>query len=428
MLTDWTHWLSSKHPEQLLAFLWALLLTDGPRYALAKLPMCLWDFGRNCCDWVCGRERDRAFTYCPSVCVIIAGHNEAETVEATLRSLWGSYPRLEIIVVDDGSTDGMAAAARRFARQHAGVLILSRPDRGGKSSALNFALPYTRAEVVVSVDADSHQGTAALWEIVQPLGNPRVGAVSGTVIARNPFTNLVTWLQAYEYLSSIFVGRLLAARLGILGIVSGAFGAFRREAIDRCGGWDVGPPEDLDLTLAIRKAGYDIAFAPYAQCYTDLPESWWGLIRQRLRWERSGVVRNHCRKHLDLASFWSAGFRLSNFFVCLDNWFFNILCMIGIWVWIICFCWAPPAGWWQILVTLYLCYLVFELIQLLATLLYSNDLGRDLLIGTVFTLVPLYQFMLLAVRLVATTEELFFRKSFDDNFVPAKVRAATWRW
>ena len=77
---------------------------------------------------------------------------------------------------------------------------------------------------------------------------------------------------------------------------------------------------------------------------------------------------------------------------------------------------------------MYLCYLVFELIQILATLLYSNDLGRDLLIGTVFALVPLYQFMLLAVRLVATTEELFFRKSFDDNFVPAKVRAATWRW
>jgi hypothetical protein len=269
VLSDWIHWLSALHPEQLRAFLIGLLLTDGPRYALSRIAFCLWDCGAGLWRGLWGRARRLEFRHCPSVCVILAGHNEADTIEATLGSVWGSYPRLEIIVVDDGSADAMAQLSQQFARTHAGVLVLSRSDRGGKSSAMNMALPYTRAEVVLVVDSDSHLGPAAIWEMVQPFRDPRVGAVSGTVLARNPFTGLATWTQAYEYLSSIFVGRLIAARLGILGIVSGAFGAFRREVLDRCRGWDAGPPEDLDLTLFIRKAGYRIAFAPYAECYTE---------------------------------------------------------------------------------------------------------------------------------------------------------------
>src|SRR4051812_40269323 len=185
MLAEWIHWLSCRHPDQLLAFLIGLLLTDAPRYALSKILMTLWDWSRDSWRWLRG-ARSRVFTHCPSVCAIIAGHNEEEVVGSTLETIWGSYPRLEIIVVDDGSTDAMAELARRFARTHEGVLVLSRPERGGKSSAMNFALPFTKAEVVVIIDADSDLGPNAIWEIVQPLKDPRVGAVSGTVVVRNP--------------------------------------------------------------------------------------------------------------------------------------------------------------------------------------------------------------------------------------------------
>jgi glycosyltransferase involved in cell wall biosynthesis len=95
--------------------------------------------------------------------VVIAGFNEAETIEGTLRTLWGTYPRLEIVVIDDGSHDKMAAVARRFARTHAGVKVLRRPNRGGKSSAMNWGLLYTQAEVIVVVDADSDVGPSAIW-------------------------------------------------------------------------------------------------------------------------------------------------------------------------------------------------------------------------------------------------------------------------
>src|SRR5258708_15255074 len=139
MLTDWTHWLSCLHPDQLLAFLAALLLTDGPRYALSKILLCLGDCGRNLWRSLCRASRPRPFSYCPSVCAVIAGHNEEDTIEATLTFLWGTYPWLELIVVDDGSTDGMSGVARRFARTHPGVKVLRRPKRGGKSSAMNWA-------------------------------------------------------------------------------------------------------------------------------------------------------------------------------------------------------------------------------------------------------------------------------------------------
>jgi poly-beta-1,6-N-acetyl-D-glucosamine synthase len=427
VLTDWIHWLSSLHRDQLFGFLLGLLLTDVPRYALTKLALCLWDLLKAAWRWQAGAPA-ATFKHCPSVAVIVAGHNEEETIEATLASLWGSYPRLELIVVDDGSTDDMDGAARRFARTHDGVLVLRRPDRGGKSSGMNFGLQFTQAEVIVVVDADSHLGPNAIWELVQPLADPRVGAVAGAVVARNPFDSLATWLQAYEYLSTIFVGRMLSAWLGILGIVSGAFGAFRRSALERVHGWDAGPPEDLDLTLSLRKAGYEIAFAPYAQCFTDVPVTFWSLIKQRRRWERSGAIRNHCRKHVDMAYFWQPNFRLSNLLILVESWFFNVVCMYGIWIWAVWFLVRLPEDWWQILFTLYGCYLIFELLQVVATLFYTNSPKTDLAICVVFLLMPFYQILQLAVRLIATTEEIALRTSFEDNYVPLKVREATWHW
>jgi cellulose synthase/poly-beta-1,6-N-acetylglucosamine synthase-like glycosyltransferase len=411
-----------------LTFLLGLLLTDAPRYALSRVVLCLWDWSTAAARWLHGRATQESFQYCPSVCVILAGYNEAETIGATLESVYGSYPRLEIIVVDDGSTDGMAAVARRYARTHPGVCVLSRPERGGKSSAMNFALAYVQAEVVVVVDADSHLGPAALWEIVQPFQKPRVGAVAGNVVARNPFVNLCTWMQAYEYLNTIFIGRMLAERLGILGIVSGAHGAFRTDVLRQVHGWDVGPPEDLDLTLTIRKAGYDIAFAPYACCYTEVPENWKALVKQRRRWERSGVVRNHCRKHLDMVYFWQAHFRWSNLLLFMECWFFNVFCTLGIWVWFAWFFWQQSPDSWHVLFTLYCGYIALEVVQVLAILNYSTERLRHALICTVFLLAPFYQVLMLAVRLWATVEEIFFRGSFEDDYVPLKVRQATWNW
>ena len=427
MLIDWTHWISSLHPEQLLFVLCGVLFIDGPRYALLHLLMFLYDFSRDGWRWLNGYHPDSQRAYCPSVCVILAGYNEADTIEASLGSILGTYPRLEIIIVDDGSEDEMLAVSQRLARAHREVMVLSKPIRGGKSSCINFAVGYSRAEVVVIVDTDSHLAPGAIWGIVQPLVDPQVGAVSATILARNAFTNLLTCFQAYEYLHSIFVGRIASARLGILSVCSGAFAAFRRSAVEEAMGWDVGPGEDGDLTIRLRKAGYKIAFTPYAQCFTNVPTTWWSFFKQRRRWNR-GAVRYKCRKHIDMAYFWSPNFRFTNLLVLLNIWFFSIICLYGFWINLILVLINFDHNTWNLFLVVYVGYLAVHVIQVGVILFYSNARLRDAAICIVIPLVPAYQFFRKIARLVSVTEELFFRKSFEDNYVPPRVRAATWHW
>jgi len=424
MFTDWIHWLSSLRVDQLLWLLVPLLLIDLPRYSLGLVVMCLYDWARSL---FFGEAEPQSYEYCPSVSLVIAGLNEGATVGETLASIWGTYPRLEIIVVDDGSSDDMTDVAHEFARQHAGVLVLTKPRRGGKSSALNCALPFVNHEIVVCVDGDSQLRPGAIWEVVQPFTDPAVGAVSGAIMARNPFTNLCTWCQAYEYLRCIFVGRMFDARMELLGVISGAFGAYRRSALQRVMGWDVGPGEDGDLTLRLRKSGYRIAFAPYAQCETNLPRDWARLLKQRRRWEWASVTYA-CRKHIDMADVGSPNFRLTNLNVLLDRWVFNILFVYGLFAYAIWLCWNAHDDTWKQLLLYYVCYVLCDILVLGVVLYYSLDRWRTLLIGLCLAFNPLYHLLLKAVALWALTEEFLTRRSFRDDFVPAHVRQATWHW
>lgn len=427
MFIDWIHWLSSNACDEWIGLLWPLLLLDAPRYACSALAMFLWDWIGDLVTAVRGNPTQADYDYCPSVCVVLAGLNEADTLGATLESVWGSYPRMETIVVDDGSQDGMAEVAHAFAKTHDGVTVLRKPCRGGKSSALNAALPFAKADVIVCIDTDSHLGPNAIWEIVQPLSDPKIGAVSGTVSARNPFANLATRLQALEYRRCIFVGRMVTSRVGCLGIVSGAFGAFRRSALDRVRGWDVGPGEDGDLVLRLRKAGFKIASAPYAECYTKLPTSWWRLAKQRRRWDWS-VITFECRKHVDLSNLFGPNFRLGNLCLLAERWLFNVILLYVFWLYAIWLCFHAHQDLWKILLTYYVIYVGFEFLQLCVTCFYSNNALRDFRLGLVTLFMPLYYGFLRAVSVVAVTEEMFTRRSFRDNFVPEHVRRATWHW
>jgi cellulose synthase/poly-beta-1,6-N-acetylglucosamine synthase-like glycosyltransferase len=321
----------------------------------------------------------------------------------------------------------MYNVARRYARRLSNIKVFRKEERGGKSSCVNFALNYTQADVIIPVDTDSQLGPDALWEIVQPFRDQQVGAVSAAILVNNPFENFATWFQSYEYLHGIFIGRMVLARLNILAIASGAFGAFRHDIVNRLKGWDVGPGEDGDLTIRVRKAGYQVAFAPYAQCYTNVPTQWQALFKQRLRWNR-GQIRYKCRKHLDLAFFWRADFRFTNLCVLLNIWIFNILALYGFWVYFLWLCLHFSDDSWKILLSTYVAYGVLQLVEAAVVLFYSRARLRDAKICLIAPLVPIYGFFRKIVRLRSLTEELFFRTSFEDNYVPPRVRAATWHW
>jgi len=426
MLTDWIHWISSRTLSELLLVVWPLLCVDGLRYGLSTVLMCLYDAVRDGLDWLSGRHAPPN-DFRPQVCVVLAGLNEADTVGETLASVWGSYSPMEIIVVDDGSTDGMADVAREFAETHDGVMVIRKQTRGGKSSALNCALPFAKAPILVCVDTDSHLEPGAIQRIVQPFSDPRVGAVSGAVVARNSATNLVTRLQAAEYLRSVFIGRLLSSRLGILSIVSGAFGAYRRTALERTGGWDVGPGEDGDLVLRLRKGGWKVKHSPLAQCLTNLPTAWRPLFKQRRRWEWAAVTFE-CRKHIDLANVRSPGFRFSNLAILLETWFFRIFLAYAAAATTLIMAILSPQALCYALLTNYLAYVVLELSQWLVVMYYSPKPKRDAWSVLCVPLQPVYFLFIKAASLVAYTEEFLWRRSYRDTFVPAHVSRKTWQW
>lgn len=405
------HWLSAKHINELLVFAWAFLLLDTPRYALAKWGFCLIDFIKylfSSCNYSC----------CPSVTVLLAGHNEEKSIISTLNSIVDTYPRLEIIVIDDGSTDKMSELVKDFSSE---IMILKRNERGGKASASNFGLKYASGEIIIVLDTDSTLGKNAIWEVVQPFIDKKVGAVSATILARNPFVNFITWYQAYEYLNSIFIGRIISSYLGILGIVSGAFGAFRKDILDQCMGFDVGPPEDLDMTIRIRKLGYKIAFAPYSHCYTDVPETWSAFTKQRRRWEQGGVVRNFCRKHVDMIKF--------DTLLWLETVYFELISpflIVFYWIWL--FFTVSSEDLFFILIWLWIFYCVFEFCQIIVLSFYSDNRKRDFLICLCFPFMIFYRSYLLGIRLISIIEEFFWRKSYEDDYVPKHVREKTWKF
>ncbi len=421
------NWVISLRTDEILMVLGVLLLVDAPRYAYSAVLMALWDAARSVWTRRLPGPETGVYGYCPPVSVIIAGYNEADTIAQTMESVWNRYPCAQMIVVDDGSNDGMTAAAKKFAAGRPGILVIRRDRRGGKSSALNIGLHYATSEIIVTVDADSRLSENAIYELLQPLQNPKVAAVSATVLAWNPLDSLAAFLQAYEYRQTIFISRLSRGRTGMLGIVSGAFGAFRTSVLRQLGGWDVGPGEDGDLILRIRKAGYSIGVAPYANCFTNVPKSWVRLFWQRCRWDRT-VITFECRKHEEMGLPWKANFRWSNIFLILERWLFNVVCVYTFWLYGIWVLTVYQGGALNLLALLYCCGLCVELLQMLVLLFYSDRIKHDLLLCLALPLYPFYQVFMKVVDIFALTREIFFHDSGEDNFVPLHVRKATWRW
>ncbi len=151
----------------------------------------------------------------------------------------------------------------------------------------------------------------------------KIGGVGGNVMVRNYKKSLAATLQAIEYYDTISIGRVVVSQLGIYRIISGAFGAFRADAISQIQGWDIGPGLDGDISVKIRKMGYKVKFASDAVCLTNAPDTFRKLAKQRLRWDKS-LIRFRVRKHRDVF-YPSQHFNFSSFFSFLENITYNIV-------------------------------------------------------------------------------------------------------
>ncbi len=237
-------------------------------------------FARRHARTVRSREYEDDFT--PPVSVIVPAFNEVVGIERSVRSLAASdYPELEVIVVDDGSTDGTGDLVAGLALPD--VRVLSQQN-SGKPAALNHGLAEARHDIVVMVDADTVFEPRTLAHLVQSFRSAEVGAVSGNTKVGNRRRLLGRW-QHIEYVMGFNLDRRLYDVLGCMPTVPGAIGAFRREALADAGGVSGATlAEDTDLTLAVGRAGWRVVYEENARAWTEAPATLRGLWRQRYRW------------------------------------------------------------------------------------------------------------------------------------------------
>ena len=279
-----------------------------------------------------GTEEALASPLTPPVSMLLPAYNEAAgIVESVLSLLALRYPEHEVVVVNDGSTDGTVsvlieafdmvpvskALRQSLPTEHVGATYVSRREpqlclidkaNGGKSDALNAGLNAARYPYVCAVDADAILEEDALLRVAKPIiDDPDVVVAAGGIVriangcrvergqvldVRLPRSRVATF-QVIEYFRAFLVGRVGWSRLGALLIISGAFGLFKRSAVEAAGGYrtdTVGEDAELVVrmhrTMRDRGDDYRIEFVPDPVCWTEAPESLRVLSRQRRRWQR----------------------------------------------------------------------------------------------------------------------------------------------
>jgi cellulose synthase/poly-beta-1,6-N-acetylglucosamine synthase-like glycosyltransferase len=285
-------------------------------------------------------------TLSPTISILAPAFNEESTIEGSLRALLAlQYPRLEVIVISDGSTDDtVKVLIERFdlvpvktiyerriktklvrnlyrSATYPSLVVVDK-ENGGKADALNVGLSFARGELVCAMDADTLIEGDGLQRMVRPfLYATNVVATGGTIrvvngsdvnlgriVKARVTTHALAGIQVVEYLRAFLFGRLGWNRLGGNIIISGAFGLFRRESVVNAGGYlhdTVG--EDMELVLRLKRLSYErsgpgtIAFVPDPVAWTEVPETLKVLGRQRDRWHRglADVLWRHRKMFLN---------------------------------------------------------------------------------------------------------------------------------
>jgi cellulose synthase/poly-beta-1,6-N-acetylglucosamine synthase-like glycosyltransferase/spore germination protein YaaH/peptidoglycan/xylan/chitin deacetylase (PgdA/CDA1 family) len=218
------------------------------------------------------------------VSVLVPAFNEEKTIGKTLESLQGStHQRMEILVIDDGSTDRTSEVVRQYAALDSRIRLISKPN-GGKATALNIGMREAKNDLVVTIDADTILMPKTINELIKPFGDPDVDAVCGNIEVGNVH-NILTGFQALEYITAQNFDRRAFEELNAISVVPGATGAWRRHKVLAIGGYESDTlTEDADLTIKLLIKGGKIVYAPEARSLTEAPDNMRDLAKQRFRW------------------------------------------------------------------------------------------------------------------------------------------------
>ena len=234
---------------------------------------------------------DLAGFHLPSVSVLIPMHNEEAVAPDIIEALAeADYPHdpqhLEVIPINDHSTDGTGLILDGYARRYPWIKPLHRrKGKRGKAAALRGGTEAARGEILITFDADYLPGRSLLKFLVAPFADPEVGAVMGRVVPHNVGASLLTRLLDLERAGGYQIDQQARYNLGLIAQYGGTAGGVRRAALETAGGWNTHSlAEDTDLTLRLAIRGWKIAYINRAECYEEVPETWEGRRRQIERW------------------------------------------------------------------------------------------------------------------------------------------------
>lgn len=228
------------------------------------------------------------------VSILIPARNEEKVIERILQRMTQlTYPKneMQVIVINDASTDRTGEIADKFAKNYDYIRVLHRnvEDGGGKgkTSALNTGLKLVDGEIVFCFDADYYPQRDIIENLSKEFNDPKVGAVQGRVIVLNEPYSIVTRLIALERTGGYRVDQEARDILGLVTQYGGTAGGIRRSLLEQLGGWDENVlAEDTELTMRVYLAGYKIRYVNEAECYEEAVENWKAYRKQRYRWAK----------------------------------------------------------------------------------------------------------------------------------------------
>lgn len=279
----------------------------------------------------------------PFVTVLVPAHNEQAVIARSVAAMLQlDYPAFEVIVIDDGSTDATTAALRPLMADTR-LRLVSKRQNEGKAMALNDALPLANGSLLLCLDADAEPDAQLLRWMVPHFDSARVAAVTGNPRVRNTDTALAR-LQAIEFSSIISLLRRAQRVWGRVVTVSGVVVGFRRDAVVDVGGFSPDmPTEDIELTWKLQKRHYDVRYEPRAICWMTVPQSWRGLLHQRLRWARGLAQVLH--KHADVMHTWKSRRLWPVFVESALSVLWSVTFVVLVTLWTLCYSIGlPPIG------------------------------------------------------------------------------------
>lgn len=233
----------------------------------------------------------------PSLTILIPAHNEEKAIARSISAVKSMrYPRpFEIIVLNDGSTDGTGEIAKGIK----GVKVLTFDRKMGKAKSLNKGVGVAKGELVATIDADTYPSRDALLKMVGHFGDRKVGAAVTLVTVKKP-GNFLQKIQYMEYYVAFGFWHKALSIVDGLHVTPGPMSIYRKSALLEAGGFDEDNlTEDMEIAFALKKAGYRIECSVNTKVETDVPDTLKGYFRQRLRWYR-GAIYNLLVKHRDM--------------------------------------------------------------------------------------------------------------------------------